>query len=261
MSHLFPGSSWVNEILFMLMSGASREQTLSTHYLDKAPYLEFVILDTSSPYASVVEKIECTPSPRLIKSHLPLRYFQKHLDKEEKSPKFIIPIRNPKDTLVSFYHMYMMCSAYGGFSGTWDEFFRMHQRHKLHYCDIFEHMAAWWKLRDHPNVLIIKYEDHIKDPARFLQKIADFLGQPLSTERMRTILEMTSFKHMSSDAYLYSREHFKETDDMKFFRKGKVGGWKEFFTDEQNQYIDKQCEKHFTPIGLTFEYEASAEIL
>ena len=63
------------------------------------------------------------PDPRTIKTHLPLCYWKAALDKSANT-KVIQTIRNPKDTLVSFYHFCRMNMTLGCFDGTWDEFLR-----------------------------------------------------------------------------------------------------------------------------------------
>ena len=50
--------------------------------------------------------------------------FEKTLKK--KKTKFIVGIRNIKDVLVSYYHMYTMCKVgYCCYGGTWNDFFEL----------------------------------------------------------------------------------------------------------------------------------------
>ena len=61
---------------------------------------------------------------------------------------------------------------------------------------------------------------------------------------------------MSTDPNLNSADvpRFDQSRS-KFLRKGEVGDWKEYFTEEQNKYIDVKTKFYFDPIGLTFDYE------
>ena len=53
---------------------------------------------------------------------------------------------------------------------------------------------------------------------------------------------------MKSDDVLGDVKEFN-----KFFRKGKVGSWKEQFTVAQNEAFDKLCEEKFAGTGLSFD--------
>ena len=43
--------------------------------------------------------------------------------------------------------------------------------------------------------------------------------------------------------------------EFKFFRKGKVGDWQNYFNEHQNAYIQAEAKKYFEPLGLHFKYE------
>ncbi len=53
--------------------------------------------------------------------------------------------------------------------------FELYIAGKLAFVDYFEHVLGWWKHRDDPNVLFIKYEDMQKDLHSSIEKIARFL--------------------------------------------------------------------------------------
>ena len=243
------GSTWVNEIIFLICNDADVELSSKINAFQKLPFLEFNF--TGKP--EMVDAVAAMPSPRLIKSHLPPRYFQRNIDKLEKGPKVIITMRNPKDTLVSFYHFYRMNPDFGFFDGDWNEFFELFRNKQLKYGDLFDINTAWWALKDHPNVYIVKYEDLKKNAAKEISKMAAFLGYPLNDQQVADIVEVTSFEKMKQSG---SHDAFSSKDDpnKSFFRKGKVGGWREYFSAEQNNYIDELCAKKWAPIGLTFDF-------
>ena len=45
-----------------------------------------------------------------------------------------------------------------------------------------------------------------------------------------------------------------EESRSKFLRKGTVGDWKNYFNEEQNNYIEKRTKEYFDSIGLNFQY-------
>ena len=61
---------------------------------------------------------------------------------------------------------------------------------------------------------------------------------------------------MDSDGVLteVSKLAFDESKS-KFYRKGKVGDWKNYFSDEQSRFVDNQYEMTLKPLGLELEFE------
>ena len=196
------------------------------------------------------------PNPRTIKSHLPLCFWKDGLDKSPET-KVIQTIRNPKDTLVSYFHFYRMNMSLGCFNGTWDEFFDLVKNDKIFFGDVCQSMADWYRYNNNrENSSIFVYEDMIKNLRGNVKKLADFLGCRVSDNVLDIISEKTTFNNMCNDPNLNVTgiPTFKQ-EISKFLRRGKVGDWKDYFSEEQNEYIENKCKKIFDPIGLKFKYE------
>ena len=71
------------------------------------------------------------PSPRYMKTHLPYEVWKHQLEKHPDI-KVIQTIRNPKDTLVSWYHHCRSDSQMGAFHGTWDQYFEIFKEKGFH---------------------------------------------------------------------------------------------------------------------------------
>ncbi len=67
---------------------------------EAVPFLEI----NKDDHTRVIDQVESMSSPRMIKSHLPYSFLKKPIT--DKKIKVIVVMRNPKDTLVSFYHFY-----------------------------------------------------------------------------------------------------------------------------------------------------------
>ncbi len=220
--------------------------------LETFKFMEFVYFD-GEVGADKVAKLQ---PPRTMKTHLPLRFYKKQLD-AHPTTKVIQITRNPKDTLVSFYHFYRMNKGLGHFKGTFSDFFAMFERKELVFGDLFEHTSEWYKyLKDRENSLILIYEDMKRDLKGNVVKISKFLGKNLPEHVIDLIVTRTTFANMSKDKAL-NQSH---ADDMnpsksKFLRKGKVGDWVEYFNDRESKIIDEKCIEFFEPLGLTFEYQ------
>ncbi len=243
---------WLQAVVGLLLS--SRES--STMDVDTDMAKRKVFLEVISPATGVAEidRTAEVPHPWIMKSHLPARYFLRQL-KEEK-PKIIVGMRNPKDMLVSFYHFYRMNKAMGAFSGSWDEFFELYKQHKLIYGDYFDWCNSWWPLRREENILVIRYEDMIRDLKGSVETIDRFLGGNVDDSTISRIVEQTTFSNMKDNPQLNMTGHsIFRYDVSQFCRKGVVGDWKNYFTAEQNEYVDRLYEQNCVPNGLTFEFE------
>ncbi|XP_078348336.1 sulfotransferase 1B1-like [Oculina patagonica] len=250
------GLTWTQEIVWQII----HDGKIDDRRLDvRVPYIEGMILPIKSyPYtvedAKSVEKMfKSFPAPRVFKTHLPYDLVPKGRDKDTK-PRYIYVMRNPKDVCVSQFHHYRNMPYMREIS-TWDEAFERFMNGRVRCGVWFDHVLNWWKHRDDPNILFLSYEDRIKDPAEAVDKIARFIGRELSPETRDLIVQQTSFGAMKSSGHT-NYSWFEGVKGDGFIRKGQVGEWKDFFTEEQNQLFDKVFKEKMEGSGLMFEFES-----
>ena len=110
-------------------------------------------------------------------------------------------------------------------------------------------MGSWsdhyksWKNFKSCKILIIKYEDMILDELNTFKKIINYLNKIDNTNfddgKLKKALKQTQFKELQK---IEKKEGFSEKGQGEFFfRKGKIGVWK----DEVSNDIIKQIEKLF----------------
>jgi hypothetical protein len=80
--------------------------------------------------------------------------------------------------------------------------------------------AVWEEARDE-RVLFSSYEALKNDFASEVRRIAAFVEAPLSKADLERVREMTSMERL--------RERYGDSGDIKFFRKGESGDWKNHF--------------------------------
>ncbi|XP_014681222.1 PREDICTED: amine sulfotransferase-like [Priapulus caudatus] len=244
------GTTWTQEIVWLVCNNADRE-TANTVELDtRFPFFEY-------PFSNRRPAIKKMPSPRLIKTHLALPVLPHQI--REKKPKIIYTMRNPKDTCVSMYHFLKMLTLFN-YKGNFEEFA------KEFFMDIvvghgsfWDHHLDYWRLRDEPNMLLLKYEDMITDLNKEVKRIAAFLDKELTEEQVQTIVEHCTFKTMKNNS-ASNQSHLQNIGFTRagmgdFMRKGKIGDWKNYFTPELNDMVDQLNKKWLEPEGLTFDYE------
>ena len=204
---------------------------------------------------SGVETLNSRTTPCIMKTHLPARILKKHIDNEKV--KIIVVIRNPKDTLVSLYHFYRMNSYLGNFPGTWDDFFELFRTKHMLIGDYFDWYDSWFGHLKNPNVLFVSYEDMSRSLLKVIDRLCGFLGQTLTGDQKAVVLEHTSFINMRQNKMTNQSlvlPHMSHGTS-PFMRKGQVGDWKNYFNQEQSDYVDK-CYKEkllCNGIELTFD--------
>ncbi len=216
------------------------------------PFMEFFEYPDGNYHFEVAARQQ---GPRILKTHLPLSYWKDALEKSPKT-KVITTIRNPKDTLVSFFHFYRMNRMIGGFHGTWDQFFGMVKDNCVLYGNYFKHTSEWYSFnRSRENSLVLVYEELKNDLRTNVQKLAEFLGRKFPDEIIDKIAERSTFESVVKNPNLTKRGPHIMTERGTFFRKGQVGDWKNYFNEEQNAFVDNKTKEYFGPIGLKFQYE------
>ena len=191
---------------------------------------------------------------RIIKSHLPYRYFAQQL--KEKKTKVVLVVRNIKDTLVSFYHFYRMSKFHGDMKGPFDEFFELFKEKRLAYGDWFDHISGYLNNESKLNIHVVKYENLKKDLKGSTKEIAEFLGEELSESQFHAIAEHVDFKSMQNNKSL-NKSWVPELNQTisPYIRKGVVGDWKNYFSVEQVKYIDALYKEKMDASGINFNFE------
>ena len=111
-----------------------------------------------------------------------------------------------------------------------------------------KHCLKCWELRDDPTVLMLKYEEMKKDPAASIKEIAQFCGKTLSNDQVNMIAEFTSFGKMKKRGN--NEEELLQHNN--FFKKGAVGEWTAFFTEEQLKYVENLLRTTTEKDGIYF---------
>ncbi|XP_051048924.1 sulfotransferase 1A1 [Phodopus roborovskii] len=250
------GTTWISEILDMIYQDGKLENCRRAPIYARVPFLEFKCPGVPSG----LESLEETPSPRLIKTHLPLALLpQSFLDQKIKT---IYIARNAKDVVVSYYNFYNMAKVHPE-PGTWDSFLENFMDGKVSYGSWYQHVKEWWELtRTHP-VLYLFYEDMKENPKREIKKILEFLGRSLPEETVDIIVNHTSFKKMKENPmanYSTLPSEVMDHDVSPFMRKGITGDWKNTFTVAQNELFDAHYTKVMAGCNLKFRFNLKSEL-
>jgi len=203
--------------------------------------------------------VDSFPEPRLIFSHSNYKFLASKLKKTNN--KIIYCLRNPKDALVSMMYVYNTFYKHStlsllGREATLEETLEFYCSPRADNGSYFDQVLPWWEHRNDHQILFVYYEDTLRDPENTVRKIAQFLEKDLTDEQVKTILDATTITSMKKTyAEVPMPESLKNFNLGGGIRKGGVGGWKNYFTVAQNEWMDDLIEKHFAGTGLKFTYE------
>ncbi len=230
------GTTWTQMILYQLTTEGKMD---FPHITAVCPWFERSLKDGTA--------YDALPAPRVFKSHL-------SYGKIPKGPcKYIYVARDGRDVAVSYYHFY---TTHMRFQGTFDEFFERFLQGRVGYGSWFRHVRGWWRHRDDPNVLFLRYEDLTADLPGCLRRIAAFCGLEIAPARWPGILERCSFAFMKRHeaqfdpltAMLY--EHgFRPNSHLRQGQAGAGGGQ---LSPRQARQFDRAFTRRLGGTGLDF---------
>lgn len=257
------GTTWTQELAWCVQNNADIEGAKKTPLSTRSPFLDMTFISDALNVGELIpqlspvnlfKEIEEMESPRLIKSHLLFDLLPVELINNNK---VIICLRNPKDTAVSYYHHEKLIKFHG-FETDFPAFFDLFMDDMVINSSYWKFIMQAWKQRDHPNVCILFYEDMKRDLPSSIRKVATFMQKELTDLQIESLAQHLSFKSMKVNPAANCepmREYAFTSPERCFMRKGEVGDWKNYFTDEMDARMNQAIEKHFKDSGLVFAYE------
>ncbi|MBA0615657.1 hypothetical protein Godav_015777 [Gossypium davidsonii] len=130
---------------------------------------------------------------------------------------------------------------------------------KSFYGPYLDHVLGFWKAsQEKPHkVLFLKYEEMMKDTEPYVKKLAEFMGYPISREEgeagaVQEIVRLCSFENPSNldvNKTGVKQQTKAKVENNFYFRKGKVGDWKNYLTTEMEERLDKLMDQTFAGTG------------
>lgn len=211
-----------------------------------------------------VDFVDQMEGRRFVKTHLPYHLLPDALH-TNKNSKIVYTMRNPKDMAVSLYHYCLLAHRA---NCTFEEYLELFLEDKWVYGSVSKHMIEFYKRRNEPNVLIVKYEDMKRDLPSVIRKCAEHLkiARTLSEDDISAICDYVKFDRMAKnssvnlESIIFQDPIVKENIDMnmydkvKFIRKGQIGDWQNYLSPDMNEKFDKWIAENFDGSDLNFEY-------
>ncbi|CDY60437.1 BnaA10g30450D [Brassica napus] len=231
------GTTWLKALSVALLERSKHDDPLNHPLLSGNPHgiVPFFEIDMylKSPTPDLTKfSSSSSSSSRLFSTHMPLHTVKQGL--KDSPCKVVYLCRNAKDALIS------RCGV--GFYGP-----------------IWDHALSYWRgsLENPESVLFMRYEELKRVPCPQLKRLAEFLGCPFTKEEeesglVEKIIELCSFDNLSGLEVNRTGKTLTNVDHDSFFRKGEVGGWKNYLTPEMENKIDMIIDEELKGSGLTF---------
>ena len=119
-----------------------------------------------------------------------------------------------------------------------------------------DRMNSWSRARDRlGDILVVRYEDLRAEPEKWLTEVAEFTGYPASPEKIADAVEFASLENMKKmerdgsfgDKSRRFSSGSQESSDAYKVRRGKIGGYRDYFTDEELTKIDALVSSKLAP--------------
>jgi hypothetical protein len=189
----------------------------------------------------------------IVKTHQPLSV----VPLSAPNDKCIVVLRDPKDICVSGHHfiasialgpamvplavhvdLFCVGDSVAGLDGPW-----------------WVHADSAWRAIGKPNVLVMFYEDMVRDPTATVRAVAQFLAVDLTAAEVTKVVELSSFKWMKQNNLHFDAGRATPlSTGGEMMRAGKVGDSATELTKEQRAQIDAAMLSGLEKLGSTFPY-------
>ncbi|XP_023638679.1 cytosolic sulfotransferase 18 isoform X2 [Capsella rubella] len=176
--------------------------------------------------------------------------------------KMVYIWRDPKDAFISLWAFIEQQKSYFGSLNSLEESFDMFCRGNSVYGPCLDHVFEYWKAyQENPDeVLFLKYETMRADPLPHVRRLAQFMGYGFTVEEeeigvAEKVVNLCSFetlKNLEVNQGERNREVIPAVyyPNSAYFRKGKVGDWHNYLTQEMAARIDGLMQEKFKGTGL-----------
>jgi hypothetical protein len=184
------------------------------------------------------------PRPPLVPvSHLPysrLRF---------RSYPAILMVRDPRDVMVSSY--FHATRQKHRFSGDLGGFLKDPEQGTASLTRYLNGWSAGLQYRKH---IVVSYEKLTSDPHGETSKVLAFLGVKVMPQLLTEAVEAANFKNMrelEQATGLPGHDYDRNDNESLRMRRGKVGGFADYLSDEQISLIDHTCRRELTQQART----------
>ncbi|GJQ87475.1 hypothetical protein Trydic_g19236 [Trypoxylus dichotomus] len=244
------GTTWTQEMVWLMVNncnyeGAKEPLDLRYGFIELLTLVPSMFDERGFTVQDPIAMLNNTVGRRrFVKTHLPWELLPLQIRNGTKKPKIIYIMRNIKDVVVSwFHHNNILEDEYIELDIFFDRFIT--DNHV--YSPYWKNICGFWNKRHLSNILLLQYEDMIRDLSSVIHRTASFLDTKVPEKEMGKLLRHLNFAEMKNNKAVNMEPMMellnRDIDDRtRFIRKGKVGSHKEELTEEMIQLLDVWSE-------------------
>ncbi|MBA0689357.1 hypothetical protein Goari_007089 [Gossypium aridum] len=247
------GTTWLKSLTYATITRTSYDDSTSP-LLSKMPHDVVPFMELDHAHFSTHRHLGIP----VLATHIPYSALPKSVI--DSVCKIVYICSDPKDSFVS---LYLFLSKYQKSQNmqtfNLDEAFEQFCQGVCCYGPYWDHVLEFWTASlEHPDkILFLKYEEMSDDTILYVQRLAEFIGCPFSSEEEEKgvpekIVKMCSFENLSNlEVNKNGKHRVGGTENAHYFRKGKVGDWENWLTPEMAARLDQITMQKLSGSGLT----------
>ena len=247
------GTTWTQELAWLVTHSADTA-SVTVPLTKRSPWVESPLHfgKKEAEVEKYLADVEAWPSPRVIKTHLPLELLPSAL---ATTGKVIFVFRNVRDQAVSYYHHERLFAHNGLKTEQFTEYARQICRPGLQaYGDYWAMLGSCWARRNQSNVLFLWYEEIKADQSIIIRQIARLAGVKLTDEQVEDIDQTMQFSNYQQVSTVNQADRVEKglwlAGRGQFVRKGEVGDHVNHFTPELTEEWNLWCEESLDKLGI-----------
>lgn len=247
------GTTFIQRVLQVMVYDRESDPRHNKHYAAAAPWVEVNPAAFTRSVTLEEDRLACDeqiegyralPSPRVFKSHF---YPLGHMRSNGLS-KFVNVVRNPFDTVVSYYH-HCLGFLFYNFNGSFDDFFEIWMSGNMELNDYWGFQQQWFdRSARAADTIVLFYEDVLRDKPGEFTRLASFLNITLTPSQLEYIIHESNFDELKKTSMQTDKRvmtNIRRADGPSFFRKGEIGDYVNYFTREQYTRLYKRWKYRF----------------
>ncbi len=221
-----------------------------------------------TPLEVILERLAGQEHRRFLKTHLPLDAFP-----YDPIQKHVYVSRDPRDVFVSLWNHYSHhTDAYfeelnnvaarvgdpfpkpaGDLHWFWNQWITRgwfeDESDGWPYWSHLHNVQSWWNYRHLDNVLLVHFDDLLKDREAEVRRIAAFLEVDVPEEAWNGIVERVSFADMkrNADRYVPRAGAAWKGGSETFMNRGENGHWRTLLSEPELAQYDAACARALSP--------------